>query len=164
MANNPVLLFSFDFLHLMATIVWIGGLMFNVLVVMPSVSKTLDPAQKGKLMGVMFRRVRVLVYVSLLVLFVTGIPMKIASEYYVAIINFDTNWETVSFIKHVLVAMMALSAFYSFEILLPSLKKLASQGASTKIVSLQKQQAVLARVTFLLGIVVVFLSAMMKYL
>lgn len=162
--QNPVLLFSFDFIHLMATVAWIGGLFFNFLVVMPSVSKTLDPATAGRLMGVLFKRVRVLVYVSLLVLFVTGIPMKIASPYYVAIINFDTAWETVSFVKHVLVAVMALSAFYSFEVLMPQVKKLAIQGGSEKLPALRKRQALLGGLSFVLGIVVVFLSAMMRYL
>ncbi|MGE4541228.1 MAG: DUF4149 domain-containing protein [Bacteroidales bacterium] len=164
MLENPVVLTVLDFIHQMATIAWIGGMVFNLLAVMPTVSKVLEPALAGKFMGSLMKRVRVIVYVSLLVLFVTGIPMKIASEYYVAIINFDTAWETASFVKHVLVAILALVALYSFELLSPKVGRLAAKGPSAELVSLRKRQQKLAAVSFLLGIAIVFISVMMKYL
>ncbi len=162
--DNPILQIAFDFLHLLATIAWIGGMFFNIVVIMPAVSKTLDPATAGKFMKVVFSRVRIVVYVSILVLFITGIPMKIASEYYVGIINFDTTWETVGFIKHVFVGLMALMAIYSFEILAPKVGKLALKGPSTQLLVLQKRQKMLGAIAFLFGITVIFLSAMMNYL
>ncbi|PLX13771.1 MAG: hypothetical protein C0598_02830 [Marinilabiliales bacterium] len=162
--QNPILQIGFDFLHLMATIAWIGGMFFNFLVVMPSMAKALDPPSMGKLMGIMFKRVRVIVYVSLLILFVTGIPMKIASEHYVSIINFDTNWEIVSFIKHVFVAILALLAIYNFEILMPKAAKLATKGPSPQLNSLRGRQKKLGALSFLVGIITIFLSAMMNHL
>lgn len=162
--DSPVLQTILDFLHLMATIAWIGGMFFNFLVVMPTVQKALDPATAGKFMGMMFKRVRVVVYTSLLILFVTGIPMKIANEYYVSIINFDNTWETVGFIKHVFVAILALMALYSFEILFPKVGKLAAKGPSPELNSLRKRQKMTGAFSFLLGIIIIFLSAMMNYL
>jgi uncharacterized membrane protein len=164
MLENPVVLTVLDFIHQMATIAWIGGMVFNLLAVMPTVSKVLEPALAGKFMSALMKRVRVIVYVSLLVLFVTGIPMKIASEYYVAIINFDTAWETASFVKHVLVAVLALVALYSFELLSPKVGRLAAKGPSAELVNLRKRQQKMAAVSFLLGIAIVFISVMMKYL
>ena len=137
---------------------------FIVLILMPTVSKTLDPASAGKFMAVLFKRIRVMVYVSLLILFVTGIPMKIASEYYVAIINFDTSWETVSFIKHVFVALLALFAIINFEILSPKAAKLAVNGPSPALMSLKGKQMKLAGISFLFGMIVIFLSTLMNYL
>lgn len=164
MIDHPVLQIILDFLHLLATIAWIGGMFFNVLILMPTVSKTLDPATAGKFMAVLFKRIRVMVYVSLLILFVTGIPMKIASEYYVAIINFDTSWETVSFIKHVFVGLLALFAIINFEILSPKAAKLAVNGPSPALMSLKGKQMKLAGISFLFGIIVIFLSTLMNYL
>lgn len=164
MIDHPVLQITLDFFHLMATIAWIGGMFFNVLILMPTVSKTLDPATAGKFMSVLFKRIRVMVYLSLLILFVTGIPMKIASEYYVAIINFDTSWETVGFIKHIFVAFMALFAIINFEILTPKVSKIAAKGPSPELMSLKKKQMMLAMISFFFGIIVIFLSAMMNYL
>lgn len=162
--NNPILQIAFDFLHLMATIAWIGGMFFNVVVLMPTVAKTLDPATAGKFMSVLFKRIRIVVYVSLLTLFVTGIPMKIASEYYVSIINFDTTWETIGFIKHVFVGLMALMAIYNFEILMPKVRKMAMEGPSPKLMGMKSMQMKLAGLSFLCGVAVIFLSAMMNYL
>lgn len=164
MIDHPVLQIILDFLHLMATIAWIGGMFFNVLILMPTVSKTLDPATAGIFRSVLFKRIRVMVYVSLLILFVTGIPMKIASEYYVAIINFDTSWEIVGFIKHVFVALLALFAIINFEILSPKTAKMAVNGPSPELIALKKKQMMLAVISFLFGIIVIFLSAMMNYL
>lgn len=164
MIDHPVLQIILDFFHLLATIAWIGGMFFNVLILMPTVSKTLDPATAGKFMAVLFKRIRVMVYVSLLILFVTGIPMKIASEYYVAIINFDTSWETVSFIKHVFVGLLALFAIINFEILSPKAAKLAVNGPSPALMSLKGKQMKLAGISFLFGIIVIFLSTLMNYL
>lgn len=164
MLSNPFVLTILDYIHTMATIAWIGGMVFNLLAVMPTVGKVLDPAQAGKFMAVLMKRVRIIVYVSLLVLFVTGIPMKIASEYYVAIINFDTVWETASFVKHVLVALLALLALYSFEYLAPRIGRMAAKGPSAEITQLRNRQKKLAAISFLLGIVIVFISVMMKYL
>ena len=164
MIHNPILQTSLDFLHLMATIAWIGGMFFNFLVVMPTVQKVLDPPTMGKFMGVLFKRVRVVVYVSLLILFVTGIPMKIASEYYMGIINFDNTWEIVGFVKHVFVALLALMAIYSFEILSPKVARMAANGPSPELMGLRKIQMKMGAVSFLFGITIIFLSAMMNYL
>lgn len=162
--DNPILQITFDFFHLMATIAWIGGMFFNFLVVMPTVGKVLDPATTGKFMQAMFKRVRVVVYLSLLILFVTGIPMKIASEYYLGIINFDNNWEIVTFIKHVFVGILAIMAIYNFEILAPKVGKIAMKGPSPELMSLKKRQMMFGSISFLIGIIIILLSAMMNYI
>lgn len=162
--QDPTLQIILDFLHLMATIAWIGGMFFNFLVVMPTVAKALDPQTTGKFMGMLFKRVRVVVYISLIILFVTGIPMKIANEFYVSVISFGNNWELIGFVKHVFVAILALMAIYSFEVLLPKVSKLAKEGPSPKLLGLRKKQMVLGSVSFLFGIIIIFLSAIMNYL
>jgi len=163
MIHNSILQTVLDFLHLMATIAWIGGMVFNFLVVMPTVNKVLDPAMAGKFMGALFKRVRIVVYSSLIILFVTGIPMKIASQYYVGIINFDNNWEIVGFIKHIFVALLALMAIYSFEVLSPKVAKLAVKGPSPELMDLRNKQMKLGGVSFLFGIIVIFLSARKRF-
>ena len=162
--QNPTLQIILDFFHVIATIAWIGGMFFNFLVVIPTVSKVLDPPVAGKFMGAMLKRVRIVVYVSLLILFVTGIPMKIASEYYVSIINFDNTWETVGFVKHVFVGLLALLAFYNFEFLSPKVGKLAMSGPSPQLQGLRKQQMLMGAVSFLFGIIIIALSSVMTHL
>lgn len=162
--QNPTLQIILDFLHLMATIAWIGGMFFNFLVVLPTATKALDPQTMGKFMGMLFKRVRVVVYTSLIILFITGIPMKIADEFYVGVISFTNSWEVLGFVKHVFVGLLALMAIYSFEVVLPKVSKLAKEGPSPKLNGLKKKQLVLGSISFLFGIIIILLSAMMNYL
>lgn len=164
MLANPYVLTLLDFIHQMASIAWIGGMVFNLLAVLPAVQQSLDPSLAGKFMGALMKRVRVIAYSSLLALFITGIPLKIASEYYGGIINFDTTWSTASFVKHVLVAILALVAFYSFERLSPKVAKVAQAGPSKELLQLRNRQKKLAGLSFLLGLSIVLISVYMKYL
>lgn len=162
--DNPILLTTFDYLHLTATITWIGGMYFNFLVLIPSVKASLDEKNTGLLLGNVFKRIKIIVYVSLIILFVTGIPMKIASEYYVSIINFDNTWELVLFIKHALIGILALLAIYNFEFVIPGIKRAAMNGNNALVVSYKKKQMILGPVSFLLGNIIVLLSVVMNYL
>ena len=162
--QNPILQTILDFFHVMATIAWIGGMFFNFLVVIPTVARVLNTATAGKFMGTMLKRVRVIVYTSLLILFVTGIPMKIASEYYLGIINFENNWEIVGFIKHVFVGLLALLAVINFEFLSPRIARLAVAGPSPQLLALRKKQMLTGVVSFLFGIIIIFLSSVMLHL
>jgi len=162
--QNPILQTILDFFHVMATIAWIGGMFFNFLVVMPTVRKVLDLATAGKFLGTMLKRVRIVVYSSLVILFVTGIPMKIASEYYVGIINFDNTWEIVGFIKHVFVGLLALLAIINFELLSPKVARLALSAPSPQLQGLKKKQILLGSLSFLFGIIIIFLSSVMIHL
>lgn len=162
--QNPILQTILDFFHVMATIAWIGGMFFNFLVVLPTIKKVLDPATAGKFLGTMLKRVRIVVYSSLVILFVTGIPMKIASEYYVGIINFDNTWEIVGFIKHVFVGLLALLAIINFELLSPKVARLALSAPSPQLLGLKKKQILLGSLSFLFGIIIIFLSSVMIHL
>lgn len=153
-----------DWLHIMATITWIGGMFTNFIILRPAMAKTLSPVDAGKLMGAVMKRTRVVVYISIVVIGVTGIPLKIISENYISIINFENNWEIVSFVKHLCYGMLVLLALYSFEILGPKAGKLAAQGPSPKLQQLQNKQATMGKLAFLTAIVILVLSSLMRYI
>lgn len=152
-----------DWLHIMATVVWIGGMFTNFFILRPSLSKALSPADAGKLMGVVMKKTRIVVYVSIVVLGVTGIPLKIINPNYISIINFENSWEIVSFVKHLCYGILVLLAFYSFEILSPKVRKIAAKGPSPALIQLQKKQAALGGLAFLTAIVILVLSSLMRY-
>lgn len=153
-----------DWLHIMATITWIGGMFTNFIILRPALGKALSPADAGKLMGVVMKRTRIVVYISIVVLGVTGIPLKIINENYISIINFENSWEIVSFIKHLCYGIMVLLAVYTFEVLVPKMGKLAASGPSPALAALQKKQAAMGGLAFLTAIVVLVLSSLMRYI
>ncbi len=152
-----------DWLHIMATITWIGGMFTNFVIVRPAMGKALSPSEAGKLMGALMKRFRIVVYISIVVLGVTGIPLKIINENYISIINFENSWEIISFIKHICYGVMVLLAVYTFEILSPKMMKVAARGPSPQLVQLQKKQAAFGGLAFLTAIVVLVLSSLMRY-
>lgn len=153
-----------DFIHVIATILWIGGMITNMFIVRPALIKALEPQMAGKVMGLIMKRVRWVVYISIVLLGVTGIPLKIINENYISIINFENSWEIVSFIKHLCYGLMVLLAVYSFEIISPKLARESANGPSAVLQGLQKKQMAAGGLAFLSAIVVLILSSMMRYL
>ncbi len=52
-------------IHLMATVAWIGGMFTNFFIYIPAIGKTLDAPLAGKLMGAAMKRFRVMVYMAM---------------------------------------------------------------------------------------------------
>ena len=154
----------FDLLHLLATVTWFGTLFVNFALLRPTVMKTLSPASAGPFMSLFMKKARSVVYVSLAILFITGIPLKIISPYYVSIINFSNIWQIAMFIKHVLVAVLALLAIINFEILTPRFQKVAAKGPSPEAESMKRAQLLAGMVSVVLAFIIMVISAVMNHI
>ncbi len=162
--DNPTLQTFLDFFHILATIMWIGGMIVTNVVIRPALAKALQPEQVNEIMGIIMRKFRIIVYVSLIVLFVTGIPMKIANEHYEGIIDFSNSWAIAGFVKHLFVAILALLAIYMFEFMPPQIRKALAMETRDKFISLQNRQKIMGSMAFLCSLIILFLSAVMNYL
>ena len=153
-----------DWIHILATITWIGGMFTNLFIIRPTIYQFLSPADAGKFLGAMMKRFRIMVYGSIVVLGITGIPLKIINENYISIINFENNWEIISFIKHICYGVLVLIAIYSFEFLSPRVVRVAETGPSAELQSLRKRQMALGGFAFLTALVILILSSLMRYI
>ncbi len=162
--DNFYLQTGFDLLHILATITWFGALFTNFVLVMPAAYKVLEKHEFQKFMGVLMKRNKIVVYVSLALLLITGIPMKISSEYYVAIVDFSNSWQVTMFVKHVLVAVLAVFAIVNFEVIVPRLQSAAKSGNIEKAASIKKIQVITGKLSFLLAFLIILLSAIINYL
>jgi uncharacterized membrane protein len=151
-----------DLLHQLATIAWFGMLFANFVVVRGAASKTLAPNVAGPFFKLVMQKTRIIVYVSLAVLFITGIPLKIANANYVSIINFSNNWQIVMFVKHVFVAILALLALINFEYIIPRFQKLIVQGPSLRLEKTKKLQLLAGMLSVLLALIIIILSALVN--
>lgn len=154
----------FDLLHLLATIAWFGTLFVNVAILRGTVQKTLTPPAAGLFLKLFTQKARIVVYVSLAILFITGIPMKIVSPYYVSIINFSNTWQIFMFAKHVLVAILALLAIINFEIVTPKFQKVAASGPSPEHKKMKKLQQSAGMLSVSLAFVIILISAIMNHI
>lgn len=147
-----------NWLHLIATVAWIGAMTMNLLVLLPSMRETLEPATMGKLLGAVMKRFRRLVYGSIILLVLSGLAMTALNKSYLGPLQFGNAWTQVMLIKHVFVAALIGLAIYALEVLAPKVAKMGAKGPSPELARLQKLQMRLAGAGFALGLVILLLT------
>lgn len=151
---SEILLAGTYWMHLIATVVWIGGITFLLFVVIPSANQALG-AEAGRLMGEVSKRFAPIVNYSMVLLFATGIVLTAVNKQFSGIGNFVNDWYLGLIVKHVFVSGMVAVHFYRGLILASKMKKAKT---SSEKASLQKLSLNLVRVNFYLGLMVLLLS------
>ena len=150
------------FLHAMGTVVWIGGILMTLLVIVPGSKAALEsPPLVGKLMKEVARRFTPLANMSILLLIVTGIIMLYYDKNYTSFLDLKKSWNVVLAIKHSFVATMVLIHFYRGLILNPKIERSSSQPNEKQTSKLKKISLGLVKINFALGITVLLLTAVL---
>ena len=148
-----------NFLHLLATVTWIGGMLFVNLVLMPSLT-AIDPPQRGKLMGAIAKRFAILSWGSIVILLVTGVIVAPSQS----LLNLSTAYGVTLFLKHLAVLAMIVIGVRTAFVIAPKMQSLAPAPGtppSPAYLNVQKQFSLLARVNMLLGVLVLLLVAIL---
>lgn len=160
----PVLALSY-WLHLIATIVWVGGLALLGLVVWPVAQRALDAPQLAAFMDALHRRFTPLAYLSLGVLIVTGMIQLVGDKNYAGALQFTNAWSQVILVKHLCVgAMIAISVYMNMS-LEPALRRVAllearqPQAVAETIAGLRQRRTRLTQLNALYGLLVLLLTA-----
>ncbi len=97
------------FFHILATVIWIGGILIITFLVIPQVDKVLagQPALHQILLRIRGRFAQV-GNLALAVLIVTGLLQMTADPNYDGLLRFDNPWSRVLLLKHLLIGSMAL--------------------------------------------------------
>ena len=89
------------FFHLVATVVWIGGLVILALLVWPQAQRALDDQRAlSAVLSRMRGRFFMLTNLSLAVLMVTGLFQMTADPNYEGVLQFDNEWSQAMLLKH----------------------------------------------------------------
>ena len=152
-------------LHMLATVVWIGGLAALILLVLPAGRKALDVEAYANLLGAIQRRLDPLGWICLLVLAGTGMFQMSASPNYQGFLEIGNRWAAAILIKHLVFLVMVLVSGYITWVLLPRLQRLAllqARGQPADAGSLVRQEANLLRLNLILGMIVLALTAVAR--
>ena len=141
-------------IHLVATVLWIGGILFIIFIAIPS-SKQVLGAESGKLMGEISKRFTPLANYSIILLFVSGIVLAGLNKQFSGVSILESNWTMVLILKLVLFFSMTAIHFYRGLVLAPKIMRTATQPEKT---ALQKLSVNLVKVNFTLGLSVLLLS------
>ena len=137
-------------LHYLATVMWIGGMAFNILVLRPSMV-AIDQNQRPVLGTVVLKRFIIFAWLSIAVLILTGIPIAFSS---VAIENiFSTTYGIVLLSKHFVTLIMILIVTWVSFVLSTKLAPFAPKPNTILI---------LVKINLSLGILVLLLTAILR--
>ena len=162
--SNVIISVSF-FLHLIATVVWIGGLVTLALVVQPVLNRSALAIQdRARLLEAVMKRFQPIANLSLAVLILTGMVQTFTDPLYKGFLNFGNTWAQAILFKHIAVlGMIVLAAILTFSVQ-PALKRnalLIANGVADEQNSarLQQQQLRLTRLNLILSVLVLMFTA-----
>ncbi len=160
------------FVHLLATVIWIGGVFFVMLVFMPAIGrhKELGPAA-GMLTVEVSKRFMSLVWASILLFLVTGVPMTILNARFPGFVDISNPWSAVIFVKHIVFAVMVVGALAQTltirrmgRLLRPAQTQTTAEKSMAaevppEMVKLRRMQIAIGVTVFILGILALLLTA-----
>jgi uncharacterized membrane protein len=167
--SAPPLALTFAYwLHMLATVVWIGGLTTMALLVIPAARKTLSHPEFGNLISRIQARLSQIGWFSLAVLTVTGMFQMSSHPSYEGFLTFSNAWALAILSKHLVIGLMIVVSAYITWGLLPALQRVALlQGAGKQVddstaESLKRREMRLLQINLALSFVVLALTALAR--
>jgi uncharacterized membrane protein len=108
-------------LHMAATVVWIGGLFYQSALLYPLLAKASWTAETIGLMDRLRMRFNPLSWLSLVILIGTGLTQMAGNPNYGGLLVLQNRWSQAMLVKHIAVASMTFVAAYQTWILQPRL-------------------------------------------
>lgn len=156
------------FFHMIATVIWVGGIAMLTLIVYPSVRRVSGDGQlKGALIAEIHRRFSPLAMISLGTLIVTGLSQMAVNPNYTGLLVIDTAWAWALLLKHIAFGVMTLMGAYSVWVLSPDIARLAlldSKGKLTgpELAALRQREERLNQLNFACAILVLAFTAVAR--
>lgn len=162
--SQPILAISL-FFHILATVVWIGGILIITLLVIPEVNRIL--ANQLELYQVLLRlrkRFSPISNLALVVLITTGLFQMTADPNYDGLMQFNNTWSQVMLIKHILIVVMALVGLFLQFSIAPALERISlllkhGKGEITDWQQLRQREQQLTWVIVCFAILILGMSA-----
>ena len=156
-------------LHMLATVVWIGALATLVILVLPTAQRSLEPKPYSDFLGQIQRRLDPIGWFCLLLLTGTGLVQMSANPNYQGFLAIDNRWGVAILTKHVVfLVMVGLSAYLTWG-LLPQTRRLALRRArgledkdDQEYKILLKKETWLVNLNLVLGVAILALTAIAR--
>lgn len=153
------------FFHLVATVIWIGGLVTMVILVWPETRRLLEanPALHGLLTRIR-KRFFSLTNFSLAILIVTGLFQMTADTNYDGVLQFENEWSRVMLLKHIAIFGMMICGIALQFWVAPALERASmlaerSKGDPAEWKKLRRNEVILTWANVILGMLVLGFTA-----
>jgi uncharacterized membrane protein len=151
-------------LHMLASVTWLGGLAAIAILVLPAAKRVLKPADQLAFIEGIQRRLEPLAWFCLAILIVTGLFQLSVNPHYDGFLSTTGQWSLAILTKHTLVVIMiVVSAIQTWEVL-PAIRRgllRIEKGHATQaeVTRLQKRETLLLRLNIGLSILILAATA-----
>ncbi|MBI5822565.1 MAG: CopD family protein [Chloroflexi bacterium] len=152
-------------MHMLATVTWIGSLAAINMLVLPASQRTLKLVDQLSFISALQKRLEPLAWFCMGLLLVTGLIQLSTSPHYDGFLSLSTQWSFAILIKHGLaVVMVVVSAIQTWEVL-PAIhrtllkKEKADEGELAK---LQRKELLILRINLLLSALILGAAALAR--
>ena len=150
-------------LHLFATVTWVGSLAGVSLLVLPAIKQTLDAENQLKFIAAMQRRLEPIAWFCMSLLLATGLFQMSVNPHYDGFLSTSTQWSLAILIKHLLgIVMIVVSAIQTWEVI-PAIRRailLSKKNPNAdQLDSLRRREILLLRTNFGLSLLILLATA-----
>ena len=152
-------------LHMLATVTWIGSLAAINILVLPASHRTLKLADQLSFIAALQKRLEPLAWFCMGLLLVTGLIQLSTSPHYDGFLSLSTQWSFAILIKHGLAAIMVVvSAIQTWEVLPAIQRTLMKKGKADEeeLRNLQRKEIILLRINLLLSALILGATAVAR--
>lgn len=168
MSNTPSWALTIAFwLHMLATVSWVGGQAIISMVVIPLSRKNLSLQDHHTLLRAINKRMSSLGWIGLAVLIATGMVQLSANDNYTGFLSIDSSWAIAILLKHLAFGGILLFSAYQTWSLAPAIERstlLQLKGKSTpqEQENLRNREELIQRANVVLSVIVLFLTAIAR--
>lgn len=152
-------------LHMLATVTWVGSLAAINLLVLPVSQRTLKLVDQLSFISALQKRLEPLAWFSISLLLVTGLIQMSTSPHYDGFLALSTQWSMAILVKHSLgVIMIIVSAIQTWEVI-PAIHRTLLKKESAdrdELARLQKHELLLLRTNLILSILILGATAVAR--
>ena len=165
--NMPVWALALTYwIHMLATVLWLGSLALLSLIVIPAMRKSLDAKSQIKLMAAIQKRLDPLAWFSVALLLATGMFQMSANPNYEGFLAISGQWASSILIKHIFFLGMIVVSGAQTWWLLPNMQRamlrLQKSGDMAEIAALQKRETLLLNLNLILAILILGMTALAR--
>jgi uncharacterized membrane protein len=150
-------------LHLFATVTWVGSLAGVSLLVLPAMRRSLDAETQLIFIEALQKRLEPIAWFSMSLLLVTGLFQMSVNPHYDGFLSTSTQWSLAILIKHILgIIMVVVSAIQTWEVI-PAIRRAIVRSRKSKneneIETLRRKEVLLLRMNFGLSLLILLATA-----
>jgi uncharacterized membrane protein len=152
-------------LHLIATVTWIGSLVSISILVLPAAARTLQPTDQLVFIDTIQKRLEPIGWFSVSLLVVTGLFQMSVNVHYNGFLSVSGLWSLAILVKHILViSLIAVSAMHTWDVL-PAIRRALMRKDKVnqeQLDSLRHRETILMRTSLALSVLILLATAVAR--